>query len=176
MMAQDESRRLCHNYVGPEQVLLGLLQVETGIAYSVLTESEIDLQKARIEVEKKIGKGTENVEQEIPFSPECKHLLVMSAETMKKMGSPALETGHLLLGICADNNPASEILTDLGVDVHALYEITYHKGLEQYKTSESIIRSCKDSLQELTPEDEAWLPTMYRLARTYLSFFSLCGE
>ncbi|XP_049367382.1 ATP-dependent Clp protease ATP-binding subunit ClpA homolog CD4A, chloroplastic-like [Solanum verrucosum] len=58
MLAQDESRRLGHNLVGTEQIMLGLIGEETGTAAKVLKSMGINLKDARIEVEKIIGMAT----------------------------------------------------------------------------------------------------------------------
>ena len=57
IIAQKEARRLGHNFVGTEQILLGLIHEGTGLASSVLTLMGIYLEPARLEVEKLIGHG-----------------------------------------------------------------------------------------------------------------------
>ena len=52
MLAQEEARRLGHNFVGTEQVLLGLIGEGTGIAAKTLKSMGVNLKDARIEVEK----------------------------------------------------------------------------------------------------------------------------
>ncbi len=55
MLAQEEARRLGHNFVGTEQILLGLIGESTGIAAKVLKSMGVNLKDARVEVEKIIG-------------------------------------------------------------------------------------------------------------------------
>ena len=43
MLAQEEARRLGHNFVGTEQILLGLLCEGTGIAARVLKSMSVTL-------------------------------------------------------------------------------------------------------------------------------------
>ncbi len=52
MLAQEEARRLGHNFVGTEQILLGLIGEGTGVAAKVLKSMGVNLKDARIEVEK----------------------------------------------------------------------------------------------------------------------------
>ncbi len=48
MLAQEEARRLGHNFVGTEQLLLGLIGESTGIAAKVLKSLGVNLKvKAR---------------------------------------------------------------------------------------------------------------------------------
>jgi ATP-dependent Clp protease ATP-binding subunit ClpC len=58
MLAQEEARRLGHNFVGTEQILLGLMGEGTGVAAKVLAELGVTLKEARREVEKIIGRGS----------------------------------------------------------------------------------------------------------------------
>ena len=55
MLAQEEARRLGHNFVGTEQILLGLIGEGTGVAAKVLKSLGVNLKDSRIEVEKIIG-------------------------------------------------------------------------------------------------------------------------
>ena len=69
MLAQEEARRLGHNFVGTEQILLGLIGEGTGVAAKVLKSLGVNLKDSRIEVEKIIGRGSGFVAVEIPFTP-----------------------------------------------------------------------------------------------------------
>lgn len=72
---QEESRRLGHNFVGTEQILIGLIGQETGIAAKVLRSMGVNLDDARIEVEKIVGRGSEFIAIEIPFTLAAKRAL-----------------------------------------------------------------------------------------------------
>ena len=75
MLAQEEARRLGHNFVGTEQILLGLIGEGTGVAAKVLKSLGVNLKDSRIEVEKIIGRGSGFVAVEIPFTPRAKRVL-----------------------------------------------------------------------------------------------------
>src|SRR5271155_343008 len=75
MLAQEEARRLGHNFVGTEQILLGLIGEGTGIAAKTLKSMGVNLKDARVEVEKIIGRGSGFVAVEIPFTPRAKRVL-----------------------------------------------------------------------------------------------------
>merc|ERR1739838_1265533 len=83
MLAQEEARRLGHNFVGTEQILLGLIGEGTGVAAKVLKSMGVSLKDARIEVERIIGRGSGDVEAEIPFAPRAKTVLEFSSEEAK---------------------------------------------------------------------------------------------
>ncbi|RRT78584.1 hypothetical protein B296_00023768 [Ensete ventricosum] len=88
MLAQEEARRLGHNFVGTEQILLGLIGEGTGIAAKVLKSMGINLKDARVEVEKIIGRGSGFVAVEIPFTPRAKRVLELSLEEARQLGTP----------------------------------------------------------------------------------------
>ncbi|GBG90464.1 hypothetical protein CBR_g50810 [Chara braunii] len=85
MLAQEEARRLGHNFVGTEQVLLGLIGEGTGIAAKVLKSMGVNLKEARVEVEKIIGRGSGFVAVEIPFTPRAKRVLELSLEEARQL-------------------------------------------------------------------------------------------
>ena len=86
MLAQEEARRLGHNFVGTEQILLGLIGESTGIAAKVLKSMGVSLKDARVEVEKIIGRGSGFVAVEIPFTPRAKRVLELSLEEARQLG------------------------------------------------------------------------------------------
>ena len=71
-VTQEEARRLGHNFVGTEQILLGLIGEGTGVAAKVLKSLGVNLKDSRIEVEKIIGRGSGFVAVEIPLLHEQK--------------------------------------------------------------------------------------------------------
>lgn len=87
MLAQEEARRLGHNFVGTEQILLGLIGEGTGIAAKVLKSMGVNLKEARVEVEKIIGRGSGFVAVEIPFTPRAKRVLELSLEEARQLGT-----------------------------------------------------------------------------------------
>lgn len=87
MLAQEEARRLGHNFVGTEQILLGLIGESTGIAAKVLKSMGVNLKDARVEVEKIIGRGSGFVAVEIPFTPRAKRVLELSLEEARQLGT-----------------------------------------------------------------------------------------
>lgn len=75
-----------HNFVGTEQILLGLIGESTGIAAKVLKSMGVNLKDARVEVEKIIGRGSGFVAVEIPFTPRAKRVLELSLEEARQLG------------------------------------------------------------------------------------------
>ena len=99
MLAQEEARRLGHNFAGTEQVLLGLIGEGTGVAAKTLKSMGVTLKDARAEVEKIIGRGSGFVAVEIPFTPRAKRVLELSWDEARQLGHNYIGTEHLLLGL-----------------------------------------------------------------------------
>ncbi|MDJ0729515.1 MAG: ATP-dependent Clp protease ATP-binding subunit [Crocosphaera sp.] len=118
MLAQEEARRLGHNFVGTEQILLGLIGEGTGVAAKVLKSMGVNLKDARIEVEKIIGRGSGFVAVEIPFTPRAKRVLELSLEEARQLGHNYIGTEHLLLGLIREGEGvAARVLENLGVNL-----------------------------------------------------------
>ena len=57
LIAQEEAKRLNHDYVGTEHILLGLIALGEGVAAQVLANLGVDLRRVRSEIEKIVGTG-----------------------------------------------------------------------------------------------------------------------
>ncbi|CAA3004718.1 ATP-dependent Clp protease ATP-binding subunit homolog CD4B, chloroplastic-like [Olea europaea subsp. europaea] len=118
MLAQEEARWLGHNFVGTEQILLGLIGEGTGIAAKVLKSIGINLKDSRLEVEKIIGRGSGFVDVEIPFTPRAKHVLELLLEEAGQLGHYHIGSEHLLLALLREGEGvAARVLENLGADL-----------------------------------------------------------
>ena len=121
MLAQEESRRLGHNWVGSEQILIGLIGEKKGIAGKVFKSMGLTLKDARIEVKKIKERGSGFIAVEIPYTPYPKRVFELSLEEAKKLNHNYVGTEHLLLGITGeDQSVAVVILENLNINLKAL--------------------------------------------------------
>ncbi|MBE9051452.1 hypothetical protein IQ243_13680 [Nostocales cyanobacterium LEGE 11386] len=124
-IAQSESRRLSHQYVGTEQILLGLVS-ESSNASEILNAMGVNLENAQIEVEKIIGRGNKLTPIDIPFTSRAKQVLELSVAESQKLGHNYIGTEHLLLGILREGarsigqGVAIKVLQNLRVDLVSL--------------------------------------------------------
>jgi len=117
MLAQEESRRLGHNFVGTEQILLGLLNEGTGVGPQVLKSMGVTLVDARTQVERIVGRGSGFVATEIPFTPRAKRVLELCLEEAGYLGHSYIGTEHILLGLIKEGEGvASRVLESLGIE------------------------------------------------------------
>ena len=146
LLAQREAKRLNHDYLGTEHILLGLIVLGEGVAAQVLQDLGIDLKKVRREVEKMVGTG-DNIllVGEVPFTPRAKKVLELAVQEAQDMGHNYVGTEHLLLGLIREEEGvAAKVLEGLGASlelvrgqiVNLLGETTAHgvPGKEKRRT------------------------------------------
>ncbi len=142
--AFDEARMLGHDSLGDEDLLLGILRADEGIAAEALSSLGVTLDDARDECEEmlsdalsSIGISLEDIRREageafgmslpddrkIPYSPRAKNVLVRARKEMRRLGDNHLGTEHVLLGILGnEDGVAVRMLERLGVSPEALEE------------------------------------------------------
>jgi ATP-dependent Clp protease ATP-binding subunit ClpC len=163
MLAQEESRRLGHNFVGTEQILLGLLGENSGVAFKVLKSFGVTIKDARLEVERLIGRGSGFVAVEIPFTPRAKKILEMAMQQGRDFGHSYINTEHLLLAIIEDKNGVgNRVLLNLGVNLSKLKtEVLGHIGeIVEVTIANSGKKTGKELFLLNDDEDERKTPTL----------------
>src|SRR5580704_8294729 len=124
LIAQEEAKRLNHDYFGTEHILLGLIALGEGMAAQVLANLGVDLRRVRSEIEKIVGTG-DNVMLlgEIPFTPRAKKVLEYAVEEAQHMGHSYVGTEHLLLGLIREEEGvAARVLENLGLRLDVVRE------------------------------------------------------
>jgi ATP-dependent Clp protease ATP-binding subunit ClpC len=116
MKAQEEARQMQHNFVGTEQLLLGILKQGRSKAASILKGFGVELDSTREEVEAIIGRGSGNPPAEVPFTPKVKQIFENAFQEARKLDSGYIEPEHLLLSLTQSNESvAYRVLENLGV-------------------------------------------------------------
>lgn len=124
MLAQEEARRMGHNFVGTEQLLLGVIGQRHGIGGRALTQLNVTLKRTRKEIEKYIGRGTGFVASEIPFTPRAKRVLEMSIHEGQDLGVNYVGTEHVLLSLINESDGvAMRTLNKLRVNLPKLRQL-----------------------------------------------------
>lgn len=118
-LAQEEAKRLGHDYLGTEHVLLALIREGEGVAAEVLNSLGLSLEAIRIEVEKQVpGGGSMLTIGEVPFTPHSKKVLELAVEEARALHHNYIGTEHLLLGLIREGESvASKVLTALGINL-----------------------------------------------------------
>jgi len=157
MLSQEEARRMGHNFVGTEQLLLGVIGQRHGIGARALKKLKVTLKKARKEIELYIGRGTGFVASEIPFTPRAKRVLEMAVHEGKDLGQNFVGTEHILLALIAESDGvAMRTLDKLNVDIQKLRNLilTYIE-----ETQEEILRPLTQAEKFLLEREKKGSPT-----------------
>jgi ATP-dependent Clp protease ATP-binding subunit ClpA len=119
ILAQDEARRLDHNYIGTEHILLGLIREGDGVAAKALKSLGIGLDIVRQQVEEIIGQGQQAPSGHIPFTPRAKKVLELSLREAQQLGHDYIGTEHILLGLVHEGDGvAAQVLVKRGADLN----------------------------------------------------------
>ncbi len=104
-LSQNEAKRLNHNHIGTEHLLLGLLRESEGIAGKALGNMGVDLKIVEDKINN-IGAGYEikqdNIEKSFAYTSELKAVIEIAIEEASQMGKDYVGTEHLLLGVLTE--------------------------------------------------------------------------
>ena len=157
MLSQEEARRMGHNFVGTEQLLLGVIGQRHGIGARALKKMKVTLKKARKEIELYIGRGTGFVASEIPFTPRAKRVLEMAVHESKDLSQNFVGTEHILLALIAESDGvAMRTLDKLNIDIYKLRSLVF-AYIEE--TQEEIVRPLTQAEKFLFERDKQGSPT-----------------
>jgi ATP-dependent Clp protease ATP-binding subunit ClpC len=116
--AQEEARRLNHNVVGTEHLLLGLIREGEGVAARALDNLGIDVNKVRSQVESMIGVGPFIIQGPIGYTPRAKRVMELAMDESRKLGHNYVGTEHILLGLIREGEGvAAQVLINLGISL-----------------------------------------------------------
>ena len=132
--AQEETRRLDHDHVGTEHLLLGVTHESIGgLAAKVLESLGIGLETVRQQVEGVTGRGKQAPSGHIPFTPQAKGVLRLALSESRALGHNYIGTEHILLGLIREGDGvATQVLTGLGADLDGAREQVI-RLLEEYR-------------------------------------------
>jgi ATP-dependent Clp protease ATP-binding subunit ClpC len=116
-LSQGEARRLGHDVIGTEHLLLGLVAEGTGIAARALQNLGINLEDVRQAVEKMVGTGNPEKVKMLTLTPRAKKVLELAMIEARQLGQGYIGTEHILLGLIREGEGiAAQVLTGLGAD------------------------------------------------------------
>ena len=171
--AQEEARRLQHNYIGTEHLLLGLL-AGGGVAHKVLDGFGMSQEGVREEVVALVGPGSTPMSGHIPFTPRAKKTLELSLREALQLNHNYIGTEHILLGLIREGEGvAAQIITGHGADLdsvrQAVIEMLHAYGGQ--RAGQRLLRGLSGAPGEAedlpaTPAAEASVSGAVRLAGT----------
>jgi ATP-dependent Clp protease ATP-binding subunit ClpA len=157
VLAQEEARKLGHDYIGTEHLLLGLIRVREGVAAKALKSLGISLEAVRAQVEETIGHGRQAPSGHIPWTPRGKKVLELSKREARQLGHNYIGTEHLLLGLIREGEGvAAQVLVKLGADLSRVRRQVLQQLSAYADGQEGITAAEREELlaERLEPPDE----------------------
>jgi ATP-dependent Clp protease ATP-binding subunit ClpC len=143
-LANQAAQRINHLYIGTEHILLGLIEEESGVAANVLKNLGVDLRKMRLEVEKLVIGGPDEVTfGKLPQTPRAKNVIQYAMEESRDLGHNYVGTEHILLGLLREQEGvAAQVLMNLGLKLEEVREevlnlLGHSPGFEKSGESQS---------------------------------------
>jgi beta-lactamase regulating signal transducer with metallopeptidase domain len=116
-LAEKEARRLKHEYIGTEHILLALAGQKDGVGAKVL--DKLGIQKATLESElaKLVRPGPKPITKgSLPQTPRAKSAIDYAEQEAKALDHDYIGTEHILLGLMREKTGiAAQMLAKLGV-------------------------------------------------------------
>lgn len=113
ILAQEEAKRLNHDQLTPEHVLLGLIRDGEGLGVKALVNLGVDLNQLRSDIELAVKKsGGTLLLGEVPPSPRIEKILKYSSMEARNLGHTFIGTEHLLLGILREQTGTAALILE----------------------------------------------------------------
>ena len=113
VQAQAEARELGHTWIGTEHLLLALAGDQGAGATDVVESLGLEVDEAREQVLRIVGRGEATVTGSIPFTPRAKKVLELALREALALGHNYIGPEHILLGLTRENEGvAAQILLE----------------------------------------------------------------
>jgi ATP-dependent Clp protease ATP-binding subunit ClpA len=117
-LAQEEAVRMGENYVGTEQLLLGLVRLDDSVAARVLDRLGVPLGRIRADIERQVTYGPGNLGPDVPLTPRVQVVIALASEEAQRLNNNSIGTEHLLLGLIREGDClAARVLLALGINL-----------------------------------------------------------
>jgi ATP-dependent Clp protease ATP-binding subunit ClpC len=116
-LANQQSQQLNHEYIGPEHILLGMIEEGSGTGVTILKALGVDPEQVRAKVLNVLKSGPEAVSiGKAPQTPRTKHVIEFAIIEARGHRHTHVGTEHLLVGLLRERYglPAC-VLEELGV-------------------------------------------------------------
>ena len=121
--SKTAAMKLGCNYVADEHILLGLLCVKDGVAYSVLSGYSVTYDEVVEKINEMKLSGSSSSETP-DFTPAAKKVITESYYEARESNSELVETQHILLALLRNRDGvATRILAGLGISINELEDI-----------------------------------------------------
>jgi ATP-dependent Clp protease ATP-binding subunit ClpC len=132
----EEARRLNHDYVGTEHLLVGLVKEDDGITGDVLRALGVKPAHVTRTLERMMATREGKRVSQPTLTASTKRVIQAAVDEARSMGHGRIDPGHLLLGLLAQEECiAVQVLEKLGVDRQSVRAATVRHLLEEKETA-----------------------------------------
>ena len=118
-IAREEAARLCHEFVGTEHILLGIIRDGQGVAGAALKNLGVDSATLIRSVESTVKEGKyDGATLDRPYTSRAKKVLEFSMVEARELNHSYVGTEHLLLGVLREEKGlGAQALARAGITV-----------------------------------------------------------
>jgi hypothetical protein len=121
-LAEEEAKRLNHNFVGTGHLLLALVKKIPTVANRVLNNLGINLPKFPARIEASMSHQPSIESAETGLTSAAKKTIELSMEESIRLGSDRVQPEHILIGLVRQNEGiAVDLLKNLDINVERIY-------------------------------------------------------
>ena len=142
VLAEEEARRLNHNHIGTEHLLLGLVREGKGTGSVVLADLGVELGKVRSAVELAVRRGERLAAGDVQLTPQATQTIELAVEEARRLGHDYVGTEHLLLGLMREGaGPVASILGSLDVPAEQVRSVVQQRLLLEASAEPACLRT-----------------------------------
>lgn len=150
------ARRMHHNYIGTEHLLLGLLKEGSGVAACVLMDAGVEEPRLVELIEDLIAPSSDvAVLDRKGYSPRIQHIIETADQEAERFDNENIGTEHLLIALLKEADCAGvRLLNTLGVNIQKIYIetlVAMGEDVNRYKEEIAASKSGKKKAVEVTP-------------------------
>lgn len=150
------ARSMHHNYIGTEQLLLGLLKEGSGVAACVLMDAGVEETRLVELIEDLIAPSSDvAVLDRKGYSPRIQHIIETADQEAERFDNENIGTEHLLIALLKEADCAGvRLLNTLGVNIQKIYIetlVAMGEDVNRYKEEIAASKSGKKKAVEVTP-------------------------
>ena len=170
--AKEEAVRLGHSYVGSEHLMLGMIQLESGLGIKIMDIYDCDLDDIRSMIEDMIkSSGGTMTLGHLPLTRRAERILRNAYNEAAALGASVADDEHLLLAMLKETEGiAFEVLNSYNLDYDGVLELLNDDASDENDQNEEedvlpIIQKEKKAKKSKTPALDHFSRDITELAR-----------
>lgn len=169
--APREAKRLGHEFLGPEHILLGLLKAQDSVAVKMLMNLGIDLGELRKEIEKRAEQDSATMVIDPTSKDKVQRILELSRDEARKMRHSYIGSEHVLLSLLRDTNGIVAVaLQNFQINYQVIRnELNATLGLPQATTAQKTASAQPKKEASKTPMLDEFARNLSRMAEEKLT-------